>query len=676
MSKVVPVALSGGAATLGQRPPRLVLRVVLFSALTLGIGAATLLVFIRHFERDRAEHTATLHASIVAQAVVDRLRPSDLRTPLSADRRAELDRLFTARVLDEETLASAVAARDGRLVYATDAERAGTRVSSRAALDQAIAGTVTSELISTKVDGASKRILRAYAPFRLANGSTGVLVVDKDYGPIASAARRAAITVATVLELVLLSLWLCLFPIMRSVTRRMNRQLDTIAHQALHDDLTGLANRTQFGTRLDEALTAENDEDIPLAVFFIDLERFKEVNDALGHDCGNDLLTVIAKRLDEALGSHELVARLGGDEFGVLSERAVDERSALALAARLQDAIAKPCEIAGVSLEVQGSIGIALAPGHGTSRDELLRRADIAMYAAKRLGVPQVFSPGLDDNSPLRLAMTGELRRAIERSELVVHYQPQVDLRSGVVRGAEALVRWRHPTRGFLGPDAFLAAAEQGGLMRNLTRYVLDESLQQVRSWRNAGLELGLAINVSGRDLADARLPEEVAQALAEHGVDPSWLELEITESVLLSDRVRASKMLERLVDQGVRIAIDDFGVGYSSLGQLKNLPAHVLKIDRSFVSSMDSDRSDEAIVSSTIELAHRLGLKVIAEGVESAEHLSRLRAAGCDIGQGHLLGRPLPGDDIVPTARALRSAWEPEPIAIAEVVPLHREAV
>ena len=670
MSEAV-LAPSGGAATLGQRPPRLVLRVVLFSALTLGIGAATLLVFIRHFERGRAEQTAMLQASIVAQAVVDRLRPSDLDVPLSADRRHELDRLFKARVLDDETLASAVAAPDGHLVYATDAEREGTRVSSRASLAEALGGKVTSELISTEVGGTSERVLRAYAPFRLGDGSTGVLVVDKDYGPIASAARRAAITVATVLELVLLSLWLCLFPIMRSVTRRMKRQLDTIAHQALHDDLTGLANRTQFGSRLDEALAPEHEEGVALAVFFIDLERFKEVNDALGHDWGNELLMVIAQRLADVLGPQELVARLGGDEFGVLSERVVDESSAFALAERLQDAIGQPCEIAGVSLEVQGSIGIALAPAHGTSRDELLRRADIAMYAAKRLGAPQVFSPGLDDSSPLRLAMTGELRRAIERSELVVQYQPQVDLRRGVVRGAEALVRWRHPTRGFLGPDAFLAAAEQGGLMRNLTRYVLDESLQQVRAWRNAGLELDLAINVSGRDLADARFPEEVAQALAEHGVDPSWLELEITESVLLSDRVRASRMLERLVDQGVRIAIDDFGVGYSSLGQLKNLPAHVLKIDRSFVSSMESDRSDEAIVNSTIELAHRLGLRVIAEGVETPEHLFRLRAAGCDLGQGHLFGRPLAGCDIVPTARALRSAWEPEPAASAEVVPL-----
>ena len=663
-------ARAGGAASLGQRPPRLVFRVALFSALTLGIGAATLLVFIRHFERSRAEETATLHASVAAQAVVDRLRPSDLTGRMSKTRREELDRVFSARVLDDGTPASAIATGDGRLVYATDAAQ-GASVLSRELLGQALGGTVASELVATDVEGVSTKVFRAYAPFRLADGSSGVLIVDKDYGPIAAAARRAAITVAVVLEGVLLALWLCLLPIMRSVTRRMNRQLDTIAHQALHDDLTGLANRTQFGQRLDEALEAEGEEEKALSVFFIDLERFKEVNDALGHDWGNELLTVVAARLDAVVGDGEVVARLGGDEFGVLSERATDESSALAVADRLRSAIALPCEIAGVSLEVQGSIGIAIAPEHGTTRDELLRRADIAMYAAKRGGAPQVFSPGLDDNSPLRLAMTGELRRAIEGGELVVQYQPQVDLREGIVRGAEALVRWRHPTRGFLGPEAFLVAAEQGGLMRNLTRYVLEESLLQLRAWRSAGMEIDLAINVSARDLADARFPDEVAHALAEHGVEPSWLELEVTESVLLSDRLRTSRMLERLVDQGVRIAIDDFGVGYSSLGQLKTLPAKVLKIDRSFVSSMESDQSDAAIVSSTIELAHRLGLHVIAEGVETPDHLARLRAAGCDIGQGHLLGRPQPGDQIVSTAHALRSAWVPD--ARADVVPLRR---
>ena len=658
----------GGAAALGQRPPRLVLRVAIVSALTLGIGAATLLMSIRHFERERAEHTAMLKASVVAESIVDLLRPSDLSRPLSAARRDRLDRLFRARVLDAETVAASVAAADGRIVYATNATGRNGRVSSPAALLESLDGVVASELVTDDVDGKDTRVLRAYAPFRLRDGTTGAIVVDKDYGPIASAARRAAITVAAILELVLLSLWLCLFPIMRGVTKRMRRQLDTIAHQALHDDLTGLANRTQFGARVDEALAAEDGRRPALAVFFIDLERFKEVNDTLGHDWGNELLTLVAGRLRSIVGPGELVARLGGDEFGVLSEESTDARSALELAERLHTAISQPCEIAGVSLEVEGSIGIALAPLHGTTRDELLRRADIAMYAAKRVGAPQVFSPVLDDHSPVRLAMTGELRRAIERRELVVLYQPQVDLREGTVRSVEALLRWRHPTRGFLGPETFLAAAERSGLMRAVTRYVLEESLPQLRTWRDAGVELDLAVNVSDRDLADGRFPDEIAALLAEHGVQPARLELEITESLLLSDRVRASRMLERLVGQGVRIAIDDFGVGYSSLGQLKTLPASVLKIDRSFVFGMDSDRSDEAIVSSTIDLAHRLGLQVVAEGIETSEHVLRLRATGCDVGQGHFLGRPMPGHEVAAAVVALESAWE---IEGGDVVPL-----
>jgi diguanylate cyclase (GGDEF)-like protein len=662
---------AGGAASLGQRAPRLVLRVAVFTALALGIGAATLLVFIRHFERSRAEQSATFAASVVAQSVVDRLRSADLETRISHDRKAELDRFFDARVLDDLTLASAIAAPDGRVVYSTDGRGAAAVAPSYELLGAALAGTVASDVVTAEIEGSPTKVFRAYAPFRLADGSRGVLLVDKDYGPIAAAARQAAITVAAILELVLLSLWFCLFPVMRSVTRRMNRQLDTIAHQALHDELTGVANRTHFGKQLDEALATDGAKGPKLAVFFIDLERFKEVNDALGHDCGNELLATVASRLAEVAGPDQPVARLGGDEFGVLGN-GLDEDAALALADRLRAVIAIPCEIAGLSLEVQGSIGIALAPDHGTTRDELLRRADIAMYAAKRLGAPQVFSTGLDDNSPLRLAMTGELRRAIEVGEVVVQYQPQVDLRNGVVRGAEALVRWRHPTRGFLGPEAFLSAAEQSGLMRSLTRRVLEESFAQLRAWRSTGVELDLAINVSARDLADARFPDEVARAAADHGIDPSWLELEVTESLLLSDRVRTSRLLNRLVEQGVRIAIDDFGVGYSSLGQLKDLRANVLKIDRSFVSNMEVDRRDEAIVSSTIELAHRLGLQVVAEGIETPSHLQRLRAAGCDFGQGHLLGRPLPGDQLVPTAHALHTSWEAADDD-GQVVPLRR---
>jgi diguanylate cyclase (GGDEF)-like protein len=663
---------SGSLATLGQRPPRLVLRVIVYSALTLGLGAATLLVSIRHFERGRAEHTAMLQASIVTQGVVDRLEPSDLRRPIPRERHRELDRLFTARVLDDETLAASVVTEDGRLVYATDDSLVGSRLDARDELSKALAGTVGSELVDVRTGDRSTRALRTYAPFRLADGSKGVVVVDKDYGPIAAAARHAAITVAAVLELVLLSLWLCLIPIMRTVTKRIHRQLDTIAHLALHDELTGSPNRTQFGSRLDEVLRQEG-EASRCSVLFIDLDRFKDVNDTLGHERGNELLAEIARRIMGALGRQEQMARLGGDEFAVLSAFATDARGAVALANRLRSVISEPCEIGGISIELQASIGIALAPEHGTSRDELLRRADIAMYAAKQDGQPpRVFEAELDDRSPLRLAVTGELRRAFERREFVVHYQPQVDLRRGVVRGTEALVRWQHPSRGLLEPSSFLRALEHAGLMRALTRYVLDESLAQLRVWRDAGLELDLAMNVTARDLADARFPREVAEALQRHGVEPSALELEVTEDILMSDTVRTGQRLQELVDQGVRIAIDDFGIGYSSLGQLRNLPAQVLKIDRSFVSAMETSPSDGAIVRSIIALAHQLGLEVVAEGVESPAHLASLREAGCDIAQGYLLGRPLPlGAQLEAVTSAVPVPLDGNPGA--DVVPLRR---
>jgi diguanylate cyclase (GGDEF)-like protein len=655
-------------AALGQRPPRLTLRVVLYTAILIGVGAATLLVFIRHFERSRAEQSAMLQASVVTQGVVDRLRPSDLRSPLTPERRRELDRLFQARVLDRETIAAAVASVDRRIVYTTRGGEIRPATWSPERIAKVLTGRVDSEIVSTRVGDHAVRVLRTYAPFRLADGSRGIVAVDKDYGPIASAARNAAIAVAAVLEIVLVFLWLCLIPMMRSATRRIHRQLDTIAHLALHDDLTGLPNRTRLGAHLDELLDPER-EPRAFAVFFIDLDGFKEVNDTLGHDHGNELLVEVASRLRASCADGDLVARLGGDEFAVVSEQAGEATiQALALADRLRVEMAEVFDVAGIALEPQASIGIALAPTHGTSRDELLRCADIAMYAAKRLGAPQVFAPELDDNTTVRLAMTGELRRALERHELVLFYQPQFDLGAGRVRSAEALVRWRHPSQGLLAPDRFLAAIERAGLTRRLTGYVLDEALAQLRVWRDAGVEIGLAVNVSAKDLADPRFPDEIARALDSHGIEPSALELEVTEDVLLLDSIRADRRLERIVERGVRIAIDDFGVGYSSLRQLKSLPAQVLKIDRSFVSGMDADRRDAAIVRSTIGLAHDLGLEVVAEGVETQEHVRRLREAGCDVAQGYHLGRPLPSE-----AQGFDLSTAAGPGAV--VVPLRRAA-
>jgi diguanylate cyclase (GGDEF)-like protein len=652
-------------AALGQRPPRLTIRVVVYTAILIGIGAATLLVFIRHFERGRAESTARLQASVVTQGVVDRLAPSDFLGPLTPARKAELRKLLETRVLDDDTPAAAVATPGGRVVCATPGADSALGSLSPVLRESILSGVVTSAVVDARTDGETTRVLRTYSPFRLNDGSAGVVAIDKDYAPIARSARQAAIAVAAILELVLIFLWLCLIPMMRRATKSIHRQLDTIAQLALHDDLTGLANRAHLSAHLDELCEPPSDPRA-FSVFFIDLDRFKDVNDTLGHDRGNELLVEVAHRLSHAVGDGELVARLGGDEFAVVSENAADADAALALAERLSAAMGGRFEVAGIGLEPQASIGIALAPAHGSTRDELLRCADIAMYAAKRLGAPRVYARELDDHSPVRLGMAGELRRALERRELVVYYQPQFDLAEGRIRGAEALVRWRHPTLGLVEPDRFLAAIEPAGLTRRLTRYVLEEALAQLRDWRDAGLDLGVAVNVSERDLADPGFPDEVLEILAEHGIEPSALELEVTEDILVRDTVRAGGRLERIVATGVRIAIDDFGIGYSSLGQLKSVPARTLKIDRSFVAGMATDRRDAAIVRSIVALAHDLGLEVVAEGVETDEHVAWLRAAGCDVGQGYHLGLPLPSEAMTVAAR------QPPEIAAA-IVPLER---
>jgi diguanylate cyclase (GGDEF)-like protein len=558
----------------------------------------------------------------------------------------------------------------GLVTYSSDVARIGTRAAEPGAAE-ALAGTPASGFDTIRPGKGTVEVLNAYEPVLLAGNARGAVSVAQDAAPIAAAARHAVIPIVVVFEALLIGLYISLFPILRSVTSRMRRQIETIRHQALHDPLTGLPNRTYFTARLEEALA---DEGQPrAAVMLIDLDSFKEVNDTLGHGNGDRLLQELGERLHDAMGEEGFVARLGGDEFGVVSLHAVEAASCVRLAEQLRAVIARPFDVGGVSLEVQASVGIALAPDHGDDGETLLRRADIAMYAAKPGEAPVVYAPALDDTSPLRLALAAELRRAIEERELVVYYQPQLTLGSRAVRGVEALVRWRHPERGFLSPDEFLPVAEQAGLMRSLTQSVLDEALRQCRLWHNAGAKLEVAVNVSGRDIVDLRLPEQVARALAEHGIDPSFLQLEISESAVLGDSQRCVAVIQELAALGVRIAIDDFGVGYSSLGQLRRLPVSVLKIDKSFVQSMADERTGIVIVSSTIDLAHSLSLEVVAEGVEDEATLDRLADARCDLTQGYVISRPLPADDLTTW---LATANVPEGNAQAEVLPLPNRAV
>ena len=417
-------------------------------------------------------------------------------------------------------------------------------------------------------------------------------------------------------------------------------------YQALHDSLTGLPNRRYFSDKLEEAIDAARATGDSVAVLLLDLDRFKEVNDTLGHPSGDRLLREVAARLLGDVRDSDTVARLGGDEFAILLPGVAGPDVARVKAEDLLHGVARPYGIDGLMLEVDGSIGIALYPHHGHDAPTLMQRADVAMYAAKETHTAcQVYSPGRDHNSAERLTLAAELREAITNHELEVHFQPYVDLATGVVRGAEALVRWRHPTRGMLPPDEFIPIAEHTGLIRPLTMYVLVAALRRRRAWADAGHDLSISVNVSMRDLVDSNLPQKVAEILEIARTSPEMLTLEVTESQLMSDTERCSGVLRELSAIGVQIAIDDFGTGFSSLVSLRSLPVDVIKVDKSFVLHMATNDNDDAIVRSTVDLGRSLGLRVVAEGVENEVTVQRLRQYGAHCMQGYYLSRPLPAD-------------------------------
>jgi diguanylate cyclase (GGDEF)-like protein len=417
-------------------------------------------------------------------------------------------------------------------------------------------------------------------------------------------------------------------------------------HQATHDSLSELPNRVLFRELISREVRSSGASD-PFTVLLMDLDRFKEINDTLGHHYGDRLLAQIGPRLQSCLRSTDVLARLGGDEFGLLLP-GVNHPQAEAVAARICDALESPFQIDEFTLEIAASIGIALFPRDGRNVDALLRRADVAMYRAKDTHARHCFyAPEDDDHSPARLALVADLRRAIDNGELVLHYQPKLGLEDHRVVGVEALVRWRHPTRGLLAPGSFIEIAEHAGLIKPLTLRVMHDALAQCAAWSADGIELAVAVNVSVRSLLDPRFPEQVGLALREAGVEPSRLTLELTESTIMADPDAAMVVLNRISAMGVSLAIDDFGTGYSSLAYLKQLSVDELKIDRSFVMHLRQSRNDEVIVRSTIELAHNLDLRVVAEGVEDEDTLTDLRRFGCDQAQGFHLSRPLAADQV-----------------------------
>jgi diguanylate cyclase (GGDEF)-like protein/PAS domain S-box-containing protein len=446
---------------------------------------------------------------------------------------------------------------------------------------------------------------------------------------------------------------------MRDVSERKALEVE-LRRQAFHDPLTGLPNRALLHDRLQQAIRLAHRDGSPLALLLMDLDRFKEVNDTLGHQQGDALLQQVCQRLQDALRASDTVARLGGDEFAVLLP-GTDEAGATAVARQLLRVLEQPFELEGQPVDVGASLGFALHPAHGTDAATLLRRADVAMYVAKRAGGGYaVFSAEQDRHSPDRLALVGELRQAIEQNELTLHYQPKVSVGNGMVTGVEALVRWQHPERGLIPPDRFIPLAEQTGLIQPLTRWVLGAALRQCHMLRQAGLEIPVSVNLSMRNLHDPDLPAAIAELLARWGVPPAGLRVEVTESAVMADPGRALDVLGKLRALGLEIAIDDFGTGYSSLGYLKRLPVTQLKIDRSFVQHMATDGSDLAIVQATIAMGHNLGLTVVAEGVEDKFAWELLNRLGCDAAQGYYVSRPLPAQELLDWLRD--SPWAVAP--------------
>ncbi len=433
------------------------------------------------------------------------------------------------------------------------------------------------------------------------------------------------------------------------VTERRARG-ELIAHQAIHDPLTGLPNRLLFVDRLRRAL-AESDGTEHVAVLFLDLDMFKVVNDSLGHPAGDRLLVALADRLRSAIRPHDTVARFGGDEFTVLCSGVRDESVARDLAHRIASTVAQPIALSEGEVFVTASVGIALSGGELETPETLLRNADAAMYRAKEHGRARVeiFQSESHDRAVHHLRTGNELHRALERGELRLHYQPIVSLEAGRITGFEALLRWEHPQRGLVRPDDFVGLAEETGLVVPIGSWALEEACRQTAHWRATGSDVSISVNLSPRQLAEPGLTDDVARVLHVTGIAPEALWLEITESTLMHDAETAVRTLGSLRGLGVRLAVDDFGTGYSSMSYLKRFPVQALKVDRTFVDGLGREPEDSAICTAVVSLAHALGLRAVAEGVETPEQLAELRTLGCELAQGYLFGKPVPPEEYGP---------------------------
>ena len=605
---------------------------------------------------DRAVADATKKALAISRSEVERfLSEHDLEYGLTKQEMVALDETLSRPENRQHVQGITVWNRSLRVVYSPRLSEINRRVPLSTPVRLALSGQV--------VSNRSKSNLDVYVPLWLESTRrpAGAVQISVAYSNIEAGVRGRTNQYSLLIFMGLAVLYGIMFRIVAGASKTLRHQAEVNEHQALHDALTNLPNRTLFHDRVQQALASARREHVPAAVMIMDLDRFKEVNDTLGHASGDELLKQVGIRLRGSLRENDTVARLGGDEFGVLLPKVLDAEAAVAVARKLRTTLEEPFTLHGLALQMEASIGIALFPEHGADVQSLLQRADVAMYVAKEHPSGcEVYARERDAYSPDRLTLLTELRRAIDRGQLILHYQPKADVLSGEIEGVEALVRWQHPERGMIPPDEFIPPAQKTGVIAPLTLFVLDEALRQCRTWALQGIELCVAVNLSTRNLLDVHLPDTVGDLLARWEVPPRLLELEITESTILADPVRAMQILSRLDEMGVRLAIDDFGTGYSSLAYLKRLPVDALKIDKSFILGMGESENDAVIVRSTIDLGRNLGLRVVAEGVETAVAWNRLASLGCNTAQGYYLSRPAPAAELTEWLRK-RAASRPE---------------
>jgi diguanylate cyclase (GGDEF)-like protein len=642
--------------------------VSLVLVVVLGVAMAQLLAsMIAARGLESAKDAAVLTTAIAVQPL---LSADDLADGLSPAKVASLDRAVRGSRGGTEIARIKIWHGDGDLVYVADPHtrspaRTGADPSSE--LAEALEGNIEAEIISSadEPDNAALierygTLLEVYVPILSGDDPepAGVFELYLPYQPVQASIRADTTRAVALLFAGLIVLWLGLFRTVATASRRLRQEAARNEHQALHDGLTGLANREQLDAELSAAVASPARS---VALVLLDLDRFREVNDTLGHARGDELVLEMAARLSALAGPDDLVARLGGDEFAVLLRDVDGLDSAMVHAEVMRGALREPVQVGGLDVALDARAGVSVHPSDAADGPALLRHADVAAEHAKRThaGVC-AYDADLDEHSTERLGLLADLARALTAGELVLHYQPKCDL-DGRVLGVEALVRWQHPQRGLLPPMTFVPVAERTGLVHPLTNQVLDLALAQARQWLGEGRSLPVAVNVSTRSLLQPGFAEKVLTALGTHGVPAALLALEITETTIMEDPERALEVLTRLAAAGVRLSIDDFGTGYSSLAYLKNLPVHELKIDRTFVAALTSSERDRVIVDSTVALGNRLGLDVVAEGVEDEETVAALAALGCRLAQGFLFSRPVPADQLVLPDPVSVSGAQPE---------------